>query len=56
MNDNPNDLDLDQTDEQTLTCEVSDEALEAAARSTERRGVKTAYATYTPYHCNDCPG
>jgi hypothetical protein len=55
MNDNPNHLDLDETDEETLTYEVSDEALEAAARGTERRGVDTAWATYTPHHCNDCP-
>jgi hypothetical protein len=33
MNDNTDKLDHDQTDEKTPTCEVSDEALEAAAGS-----------------------
>jgi hypothetical protein len=35
MNDKP--IDLDQTDEDTLTYEVSDEALEAAAGKSDRR-------------------
>jgi hypothetical protein len=38
---------FDQTDEDILTCEVSDEALEAAA-GTENRGPSVART----FHCN----
>jgi hypothetical protein len=52
MNDNT--TDLDQTDEETLTCDVSDEALEAAAGT--ERGVSTPHcytvvSTVVPHYC-----
>jgi hypothetical protein len=41
--------DLDRTDEETLTCEVADEALETAAGAT--RAVITAGTWGGPYPC-----
>ena len=42
--DNTSDLDYQKTEEETLTCEVSDDALEAAS-GTPCRGVPTLFIT-----------
>jgi hypothetical protein len=49
--DNASDLDYQQTEEETLTCEVSDDALEAAS-GTPGRGVPTLFHNT---YCFGCP-
>jgi hypothetical protein len=50
MNDTTDDLDQDQTDEEILTCEVPDEALELAAAGTGG-ALATAGTWGGPYPC-----
>ncbi len=49
--DNTSDLDYQKTEEETLTCEVSDDALEAAS-GTPRGGVPTLFHNT---YCFGCP-